>query len=130
MTHPSVEGRNFVKPLCLAGHDKRVVGVTSRGRCLQCNRISERERKRRDRRSKAEFRGDAEPIPNLKAVRIMLGLSQQRAASMIGIRPGYLYKLEKGQRRPASPVRDRIIAAYAPGLAERRERIRRLDPFQ
>ena len=128
-THPSVEGRSFVKPVCLAGHDKRVVGINSRGRCLLCSRLYEKGHKRAERRSNPEFRGDAEPIPNLKAVRIMLGVSQQRAASMIGVHPNYLCRMEAGVRFPSSNMRDRIIAAYAPLLAARRERIRRLDPW-
>jgi hypothetical protein len=112
---------NFRKPICIHGHDKRIVGITSDRKCRVCDSIARAERRKRKRRKDPEYRGDSAPIPNLRVVRLSLGLSLAKFGRVCGGLPApAIHRIENGSNA-SRRTRFKIIAGVAHIQKKRRE---------
>lgn len=122
------EGRylNPTNRFCPHGHDKHEVGVSRRGLCLECKRISERKYYRKKAASNPNSYLFSQNLGTLKSVREDLGVTAQRMAQLTGYSAQYIYDLEGGRYRATRECQERILWAVVrlrEEQAARRERL-------
>lgn len=106
---------------CPRGHDKDLEGVDAGGQCNVCRKeLRPYGELRRSLVAGREFRGLQAPLPNLKQVRLDLGLSQQQLADLAGISREAVSMAERGLRNPGYTTRQKLLSVISPALARQR----------
>lgn len=115
--HPTAVGKEFRRPICPRGHDKRVTGIGPHHFCRVCRNAAVRKRQTRERREAGVLPVNAAPVPSLRYWRIEADLTQLVLAEAAGLTKYTIICLEAG--RPSSlAIRQRIAAVLGvqPGV--------------
>lgn len=96
------EGDN---PVCFRGHDKRVVGVSPSGWCVQCRIERDHLRKLKSKRNKDSYNGERALMPGLREVREALSIRQVDLAREVGVTAKTLRRIEAGETAPGVSTR-------------------------
>jgi DNA-binding XRE family transcriptional regulator len=110
-------------PHCVRGHLVVKVGRDVGGGCCECRRLRQRKPN-----SDLFFEvRNPEPIPNLREVRLRLGLSQRDLAELSGIPDrSVISNIEHRRRRASDQTRDKIIR----GVLRAQKRIKREEAWR
>lgn len=99
----------FANYECVNRHDKRKVGVTAKGYCLECKRKRERLYMARKRQGLPKPKPTQyHKIPNLKQVRVNLGLTQVQLSVLSGVSEGHICDLENRKVKASEQIVRRI----------------------
>lgn len=107
--------------MCRHGHDKNVVGTANSGMCKVCYNRCKTKYRHKNGYKREGYRGDPKAIPNLKIIRLNLGLSQKQLSRLSGVSKTTISHVEKGTRNAGYTTRRKLLEVLAPMLAKRRE---------
>lgn len=116
--HPTALGREFRKPICPKGHDKRLTGIGPRHFCLKCRNAAIRKRERARRRAAGVLPPNCAYLPSMRYWRIEADITQRDLAARAGLSRETVIALETGRKPAKLTTRQRIAAVLGiqPGL--------------